>query len=181
MPSSSVVMFFSIVASLISGVLLSASSPLILTKMVAQIETQEVSVDPDDIHITTDPKIVKVDVPVYVYDNTRLIGLCVLGSVIGAVVSLAVFGTKSKWDDNKYTDKERSLLKWAASMCCGVGLPPLMYEFAGIPTNPNTVMGISFACAFAGVVVLHMLGQKLEEIFNGFYEWFMKKFFNKGQ
>ncbi len=87
-----------------------------------------------------------------VYSDDRLLAKCLLGSTIGALISLFSFPPVNDTDTNKL---RRVCLKMAASMAVGTMLAPFLIERAGWKNTGPTVIAISFLLSFCGISILH--------------------------
>lgn len=87
-----------------------------------------------------------------VYSDDRLLAKCLLGSTIGALISLFAFPPVNDTDTNKL---RRICLKMAASMAVGAMLAPAVIEHLGWRQTGSTVIAASFLLSFAGISILH--------------------------
>lgn len=87
-----------------------------------------------------------------VLDDTRLTGLCVLGSLIGAFLTVAVFPPA---DDSEKNKVRRLSAKFGASMAGGIAFTPMVIELTPLQMMPSVVLGVSAAVAMLIVSVLH--------------------------
>lgn len=90
----------------------------------------------------------------HLFDDTRLIGLCVMGAMLGAFLSIALFPPK---DDASDKIKLQGLaLKFGASLATGIGLTPLVIKYFQLPLGSDWVVGMSTAVAAFGVLTIHI-------------------------
>jgi hypothetical protein len=98
-----------------------------------------------------------------VYDDGHMIGLCVLGSIMGAFLAVAAFKPQS---DGTTADPKRmhSLsLKFGVSMVSGVAFSPLIIRNMVNDISPDIVVGISGIVALLAVTGLHKVSPMVEE------------------
>lgn len=97
-----------------------------------------------------------------VYDDGRLIGLCVLGSIMGAFLAVAAF--KPVIQPEQDPKRMHSLsLKFGVSMVSGVAFSPLIIRHIIHDISPDIVVGISGIVALVAVTCLHKVAPMVEE------------------
>lgn len=96
-----------------------------------------------------------------VFDDTRRIGICVIGAAIGAFLSVAIFTPTNDSEDNKL---RRLSAKFGVSMLGSITLSPGIMEYVGLPKTPDYLMGVSSFVAIFFVSIIHMAAPKLEKL-----------------
>ncbi len=97
-----------------------------------------------------------------VYDDGRMIGLCVLGSIMGAFLAVAAF--KPQTSPEADPKRMHSLsLKFGVSMVSGVAFSPLIIRNTIQSISPDIVVGISGIVALVAVTCLHKVAPMVEE------------------
>lgn len=95
---------------------------------------------------------------VQIWGSSRLLGLSMIGSSIGAMLSL--FSRKEAEIEKSST---RSLaFGFICSMGCGVAFAPMILEWSGVSKREDAVIPFSAICAFAAVRVAQAVLPMLE-------------------
>lgn len=86
------------------------------------------------------------------WDEQRLIAFCVIGAVMGAFLSIALYPAQ-------YLSGLKAgrviLMKFASSSICGIVGAPILIRWRNWPLDPTTILAVSVAAAFVGVSTLH--------------------------
>lgn len=96
-----------------------------------------------------------------VFDETRTIAICVIGSVIGAFLAVAMFPVQME-DSNQNRARKLSM-KFGSSLLGGVALSPALMEYIGIQKSADKLMGFSAITAVFVVSGLHILAPRIEK------------------
>lgn len=96
-----------------------------------------------------------------VYDDGRMIGLCVLGSIMGAFLAVAAFKPHPTVDEDPKRMHSLSL-KFGVSMVSGVLFSPLIIRNTIRDVTPDVVVGISGLVALVAVTSLHKVAPMVE-------------------
>ncbi len=96
-----------------------------------------------------------------VFDDARTIAIAVIGSVIGAFLTIALFPTS---DLTEETRARRLSLKFGASLLSGVAFAPAMMQWIGVQKSVDYLMGCSALTAVFAVSGLHLLAPRLEKL-----------------
>lgn len=83
------------------------------------------------------------------FDSPRLIALCIIGGIGGAVTSLTIFPPRPECTVRHY------MLKIAASFFSAICLAPMALEYIGRTTSSNFTIGVSFVISLFIVSALH--------------------------
>lgn len=97
-----------------------------------------------------------------VYDDGRMIGLCVLGSIMGAFLAVAAFKPQGAGESDPKRMHSLSL-KFGVSMVSGVAFSPLIIRNTVNDISPDIVVGISGIVALVAVTGLHKVAPLVEE------------------
>ena len=97
-----------------------------------------------------------------VYDDGRMIGLCVLGSIMGAFLAVAAFKPQP-FGENDPKRMHSLSLKFGVSMVSGVTFSPLIIRHTIHSVSPDIVVGISGIVALVAVTFLHKVAPLVEE------------------
>ena len=97
-----------------------------------------------------------------VYEDGRMIGLCVLGSIMGAFLAVAAFKPQPP-DENDPKRMHSLSLKFGVSMVSGVTFSPLIIRNTVNDISPDIVVGISGIVALVAVTGLHKVAPLVEE------------------
>lgn len=87
-----------------------------------------------------------------IYGNMPLIACCVLGSVAGALLAVALFSSKKEECQN--TTMRKVCLKFGASQLSGMVFTPMIVRYINMVMSADNVVGISAAVAFLSVGTL---------------------------
>ena len=87
-----------------------------------------------------------------VYADARLAAFCVIGSILGAFLSIAIF---TPTHDTEANLTRRLAWKFFASLFMGLGLTPIVMEWRGYTLTASHVIGSSMVTAMLGVMVVH--------------------------
>lgn len=95
---------------------------------------------------------------VQIWGSSRLIGLSVIGSSIGAMLSIA-----ARKEATVVTESTRSLaLGFLCSMGCGVAFAPMLLEWSNIGKREDAIIPFSAFCAFVAVKVAQIVMPYIE-------------------
>lgn len=102
------------------------------------------------------------------FDDTKLTGLCVLGAMMGAFLSIALFPPKD--DDSDKGKIQKLALKFGSSLFTGVAFTPLVIKYYELQLSADWVVGVSTGVAAIGVMAIHIgmpyLTKWLDKLFN---------------
>lgn len=104
-----------------------------------------------------------------VFNDVPLIALCVIGSTLGAMLTLSLFPVPQG-----STDAGRSrqmMFRFASSLACGVCFTPMTVRFSGLDFSGDAVIFVAGIVAAFGVAVLHLLVPRLEKL----VDWFISR------
>lgn len=115
----------------------------IMGAAVAALSAVEISIPPTD-----------------VFDDSRLIGLCVLGSIMGAFLASSIFSDSAQPQEKRV---QRLSMRFGISMVSGVTFSPLVIRKVGMQISPDIVVGISGLVALVAVTSLQKVVPIVEE------------------
>ena len=96
-----------------------------------------------------------------VFDDLRLTSLCVLGSMLGAFLAVAVF---TPHDSDESKNVKLLALKFAASMICGIAFSPWAIRYFSLALSSDVVIGASAAMAAVAIWIIHMATPLVEKL-----------------
>lgn len=100
-----------------------------------------------------------------VFDDFRGASICVVGALIGAFLTVAVFPTRGRTEQ----DRTRNLAaKFGASMLAGVAFTPAGMTWFGLPKSADNLMAASAFVAIFATSALHLAAPRVESILDRF-------------
>ena len=93
-----------------------------------------------------------------VFDDIRSSCICVVGSLAGAFIAIAIFPPSGMDPANAI---RRLSLKFGASMAGGVVFAPAIMQHMGLPKTADNLMGCSGFVAVFSVAVLHYIAPRI--------------------
>lgn len=96
-----------------------------------------------------------------VFDDVRMISVCVIGATIGAFLAIAVFPVREGTDANK---TQRLSLKFGSSMLAGIVFTPSIMHWFELDLNADYLMATAAIVAVFAVSILHMVAPRVEKI-----------------
>lgn len=109
--------------------------------------------------VAADASVIGILPPQDVFDDARSIAICVIGSLMGAFITIAAFPPKDDTEDNK---TRRLSLKFGASMLSGVAFSAGVMDRIGVDKTPDNLMAVSSIVAVFAVSSLHMMVPRIE-------------------
>jgi hypothetical protein len=107
-----------------------------------------------------------------VLNDTKQVAFCVIGSIIGAFIAIAVFPPQH---DTEVRTMQRVFFKFGASMGCGILLGPLLIEWQEWNVSYAKVMGISGIVSIFAVGILHPVAPRFELVTMWLLDWLFPK------
>ena len=96
-----------------------------------------------------------------VFDDVRMICICVIGATIGAFLAIAVFPPQGSSESNT---TRRLALKFGSSMLAGIVFTPGVMHFWELDLNADYLMAVSAIVAIFSVSILHLIAPRIERI-----------------
>lgn len=103
---------------------------------------------------------------VSVYDDTRKIGLCLVGAIIGSFLTIAAFPADKPGDAN---NMRRLALKFGASSAGSIGLAPAIIEYFDMSRTNDMLVACSVFTAVFVVSGIQIIAPRLERLI---VKWF---------
>ena len=99
--------------------------------------------------------------PHRVFDDVRMICICVIGATIGAFLAIAVFPQQGGTDSST---SRRLSLKFGSSMLAGIVFTPGVMHWWKLDLNADYLMAVSAIVAIFSVSILHLIAPRIEKI-----------------
>lgn len=96
-----------------------------------------------------------------VFDDVRTTAICVIGAIIGAFLTVAVFPPTNDTDTNTI---RRLALKFGSSMLSGIAFTPGLMQYIGLEKTTDLLMATAAIISVFAVTILHLLAPRVESI-----------------
>ena len=103
-----------------------------------------------------------------VFDDVRRISICVVGAMIGAMLTVAIVPQNT---ENEKSLTRRLAMKFGASALGGVAFAPAIMQWIGLPKSADYLMGCSAGTAAVVVSVLHVIQPLIAKAAVGYVNW----------
>lgn len=117
-----------------------------------------------------------------VFDSSRMIALCVIGSTIGALLSVGLFPPEEQelidacllperraMLESRKT--RRTFIKFGSSMLGGIAFTPFGMQWLAIDHTSSRIVGISAGVSLFIVAVIHAAEPKIELLIDAWTSW----------
>lgn len=94
--------------------------------------------------------------PSGIFENSRLTAFTVIGSTIGALLTIGIF------PDSKVDTTRQLSLKFGCSLLSGIAFTPSTMYYLAIPSTSDLVIAVSALTAITAVSLIHKLMPKIE-------------------
>lgn len=117
-----------------------------------------------------------------VFDSSRTIALCVIGSTIGALLSVGLFPPEEKelvdvcLPPERRTVLEsrktrRTFIKFGSSLLGGIAFTPFGMQWLAIDHTSSRIVGISAGVSLFIVAMIHAAAPKIELLIDAWTSW----------
>lgn len=117
-----------------------------------------------------------------VFDSSRTIALCVIGSTIGALLSVGLFPPEEKeLTDVSLLPERRALvesrktrrtfIKFGSSLLGGIAFTPFGMQWLAIDHTSSRIVGISAGVSLFIVAMIHAAAPKIELLIDAWTSW----------
>lgn len=117
-----------------------------------------------------------------VFDSSRTIALCVIGSTIGALLSVGLFPPEEKelvdvcLPPERRTILEsrktrRTFIKFGSSLLGGIAFTPFGMQWLAIDHTSSRIVGISAGVSLFIVAMIHAAAPKIELLIDAWTSW----------